>query len=146
MILLPLSDVFMIEIPFSNRTPLTPLFANHTRQRVLIDAILEQPYGQAFADSESDPQIARLQLGVFKIFAGDANHALAQQTIKTCPGGLLIAESDAWRVRILGLIGEHCTTYLRTGFSFEKLNRTHIGKRPMPMRKACSKTASGFAQ
>jgi RimJ/RimL family protein N-acetyltransferase len=118
----------MIEIPFEKRATLAPLFQRHIRQRVIIDAILEQPYGQAFSDSENNPQIARLQLGAFKLFAGDPHHPLAEKLITTSPRGLLITETDTWKNRILDLLGEHCSTYLRTGFSFKQLNRNHVHK------------------
>jgi len=118
----------MIEIPLQKRAVLAPLFQKHKRQRVVIDAILEQPYGQAFADSEHTPQIARLQLGAFKLFAGDPNHPFAEHFIKTSPRGVLIAETDHWKNRILNLLGDQCSTYLRTGFSFDSLNKDHVCK------------------
>ena len=116
----------MLEIPIQNRPSLNALFQNHQRQRVVIDAILEQPYGKAWADQAENPQIARLHLGAFTLFAGDPTHPLAEKLITTSPRGLLIAETDAWKNRILDLLGENCSTYLRTGFSFEALNISHI--------------------
>jgi L-amino acid N-acyltransferase YncA len=118
----------MIEIPSQKRAMLASLFKKHIRQRVVIDAILEKPYGQSFADDPTNPCVARLQLGAFKLFAGDPDHPLAETLIKTSPRGLLIAETDNWKKRILHLVGEHCSTYKRTGFSFDKLNLTHVQK------------------
>jgi RimJ/RimL family protein N-acetyltransferase len=116
----------MIEVSIQNRSSLAPLFQYHKRQRVVIDAILEQPYGQALADQVPSPQIARLHLGAFTLFAGNPNHPLAKQFITTSPSKVLIAETDDWKSRILNLLGKNCSTYLRTGFSFDKLNIDHI--------------------
>jgi len=116
----------MIEIPFEKRSALYPLIQNHIRQRVIIDAMLDHPYGITITHSETNPQVARCQLGAFKIFAGDPNHPFAEQAITTCPQGLVIAETDAWKIRILDLLGEKCSTYLRTGFSAATLNLDHV--------------------
>lgn len=118
----------MTEIPPPKRSALTPLFKNHVRQRVVMDAILEQPYGDAHANADTNPQIARLQLGAFRLFGGDPNHPETEELIKTSNPGLFIAENDQWKNKILNTLGDQCSTYLRTGFSFENLNRDHIHK------------------
>ncbi|MDA0709327.1 MAG: hypothetical protein O3B73_03845 [bacterium] len=48
----------MIDIGIAKREALRPLFQTHIRQRVVIDALLEQPYGDAVADRETRPHIA----------------------------------------------------------------------------------------
>lgn len=116
----------MFTLPFEKRSVLYPLIQNHIRQRVIIDAMLDHPYGITTTDSETNPQIARFQLGAFRIFAGDPNHAFAEQAILTCPQGLIIAETNMWKDRILDLLGEKCSTYLRTGFSTTNLNLDHV--------------------
>lgn len=116
----------MIQVPIEKRSLLKFLIQNHVRQRVIIDAIIENPYGTVFTDTETSPNIARFQLGAFKIFAGDPDHPQAETYITTCPAGLVIPETEAWKNRILNFIGENCTTYLRTGFSFDHLNVEHV--------------------
>ncbi|MDP6038528.1 MAG: GNAT family N-acetyltransferase, partial [Candidatus Latescibacteria bacterium] len=116
----------MITIPPEKRHILAPLFKNHKRQRVIIDAALEQPYGEAVADSEHNPKIARLHLGVFTLFGGEPHHPGANELIQTCHRGLLIAETNAWRDKILVIHKEHGSTYRRYGFSLNSLNLTHV--------------------
>jgi GNAT superfamily N-acetyltransferase len=116
----------VIDIGIAKREALRPLFQTHIRQRVVIDALLEQPYGDAVADRETRPHIARLHLGAFTFFAGDPNHPLSEQLITSSPEGLLIAETDAWQARICSLLGKRCSTYLRRGFSHHKLDLAHV--------------------
>ena len=118
----------MIEILPPKRSVLRPLFEYHVRQRVVIDAVLEQPYGEVLTDIATHPQLARLQLGAFKLFAGDPRHPQAEAFITTCNPGLFIAENDLWKKKILNTLGDQCSTYLRTGFSFEHLKRDHVLK------------------
>ena len=109
-----------------HRSILAPLFKNHIRQRVVIDSVLEQPWGRAIADSDTRPQIARLQLAGFTMFAGDPEHPLAPKIISDHPTALIIAETDAWKAIILRLLGERITPRKRFGFSLEHLDIAHV--------------------
>ena len=108
------------------RHNLTSLFQHHKRQRVIIDAILQQPYGQALADSQANPQLARLHLGIFTLFAGNPNHPKAEMLIRTSHRGLLIAETEEWKKRILSIHTPNISTYTRYGFSLKSLNLKHL--------------------
>ena len=48
------------------------LFASHSTLRAVIDAVLEGNLGRALVGEPVDPRVARLDIGCYAIFGGDA--------------------------------------------------------------------------
>ena len=63
-----------IEVASENRQFLTDLFAQNKQHRVIIDAAFDHGFGTFYADSETEPEVAMLRIGVFTQFGGDLQH------------------------------------------------------------------------
>ena len=111
----------MLSITPDTRAVLVDLFAAHTRQRVIIDAVLEKGHGQAIADSLSAPQVALLTLADFAIPAGNPDHPLARALVEALSPGLIVPASAAWRRLVLQVHGAKISIQPRVELSPEKL-------------------------
>jgi GNAT superfamily N-acetyltransferase len=87
----------VVAIPRESRGVLTPLFAAHRRDRVIIDCVLEGRIGQAFADDLAAPTVARLDCGPFAALAGNPASPAARDLIRHAPIDWVTPETDAWR-------------------------------------------------
>ena len=116
----------MLPIDPDKRAVLVELFAAHTRQRVIIDAVLEQGHGQAIADSASAPQVALLTLADFAIPAGNPDHPLARALIKDLSPTLIVPASAAWHQLVLQIHGTRISIQPRVELSPEKLELAHV--------------------
>ena len=109
-----------------HRDRLAGLFANHKRYRVIIDAVLEQGYGTAIADSEYGPEVGLLQLGAFTILGGRPDHPFTHDLIRDLSCTMIIPESDAWSDIVTQIHGTKLKKQRWVGFSFEELNHEHL--------------------
>jgi len=109
-----------------NRSTLADLFANHRRQRLVINSVLEHPFGTAIADAENSPKVARLKLGGFTLFAGNPDHPVASRLIQDLDRALIIPESQVWHNAVIAVHGENLRKTQRFGFSLENLNIDHL--------------------
>ena len=91
----------MPQIDPDNRHVLEPLFAPCTLLRVIIDAVLEQGYGTAVADSEQEPEVALLALDVHAVLGGRPDHPFARELIQGLSPALIVPGSDAWRRAVI---------------------------------------------
>ena len=110
----------------SNRSILSDLFANHKRQRVVIDAVFDFPFGEAFADSETMPKVAMLRMGTFIILGGNPNHPAVPELLKDLSQALIIPETEAWSDSILKVLGNRAERIDRWGFSRDGLDIAHL--------------------
>lgn len=74
---------------------LVPLFAAHRELRAVVDAVLEGRQGHATADGAA----ARLSLGCYEVFGGDASCAGARRLVAGAarPRELVYGNDPAWR-------------------------------------------------
>lgn len=86
----------IVEIPAVLRNALIPLFANHRRDRVFIDCVLEGRYGTAWADGVDAPTVARIDCGPFTALAGDASSVRAGEIVRLNPIEWVTPEGDEW--------------------------------------------------
>ena len=116
----------MLQIAPDTRASLVELFAAHTRQRVIIDAVLGKGHGQAIADSASVPQVALLTVADFAVPAGNPDHPLARDLIKNLPPVLIVPASAAWRRCVLQIHGSRISKQPRVELKPEKLELDHV--------------------
>ncbi len=113
---------------------IAPLFAGW--EESLIWSCLQGYMGEAWADSEENPQAARIMLADFCYFAGKANRGLVAEEIKTHTRKFVImvppldARGEAWAKEIEAVYGECCKRVERYAikkepgiFDREKLTR-----------------------
>lgn len=110
------------------RTLLAPLFALHRHDRVLIDSVLERHFGNAWADSVSEPTVARLDSGAFTLLGGDPGAAAAQALLAVAPIYYVTPETDGWRWALRKAFGEGITALPFTPFSWQSLDTAHLAE------------------
>lgn len=89
-----------VEIPPENRSRVAELFASHQRQRVLIDAVFDHPFGKVVANSATEPEIAVVQIEVFTLLGGDPCHKSLEGLLKDLTKTVVIPENDAWETAL----------------------------------------------
>ena len=109
-----------------NRSVLTPLFSTHRRQRVIVDAVIDQGYGKAIADTEDHPEIALLELDIFTILSGNPQHTLAADLIQTMSETMFIPECKGWKNLMIRTHGKGIERQRRVGITSEGLNIDHL--------------------
>jgi hypothetical protein len=108
------------------RGVLRVLFAGNKRDRVLIECVLEDHLGDAAADSQETPSVARLDHGVFTILGGDPHHPLALELIRYRPILFVSPESEVWRQLLESEFGERITPLTYTTFDSRSLDVDHL--------------------
>ena len=98
------------------REALTGLFANHRRQRVLIDAVLGHLFGTAVAGSETEPEVAMLRIGFCTLLGGNPEHPVAYELIKDLSRTSIISDTEAWCNTVLEVHGDSVVRPDRCGF------------------------------
>jgi len=83
---------------------LVPLFETHHALRAIVDAVLEGRQGSAVRDGDA----ARLSLGCYEVFGGDASSAAARRLVAGAarPRELIFGNDDAWRRTIVEVHGD----------------------------------------
>jgi len=83
------------------------LFAGHRELRAVVEAVLEGRQGSAVAYGDA----ARLSIGCYEVFGGDAASPGAQRLVATAapPRELVYGNDPAWRRLILDVHGERVT-------------------------------------
>lgn len=81
------------------REILTPLYSDRETLNAIVDCVLEGPLGHAVTDDPGNPRVARLDLGCYSIFGGDATVPEAADLAREpkAPVELIFPNSDRWR-------------------------------------------------
>ena len=114
-----------VEIPPEYRSRVAELFASHQRQRVLIDAVFDHPFGKVVANSATEPEIAVVQFEVFTLLGGDPCHKSLEGLLKDLTKTVVIPENDAWETALDHFLGK-ASRGERWGLSHEKLDIEHL--------------------
>jgi GNAT superfamily N-acetyltransferase len=114
------------DIAPNNRSILSGMFANHKRQRVVINAAFYFSFGKAFADSETVPEVAMLRMGTITLLGGDPTHPAVPELFKDLSQALIIPETQAWSDSIRKALGKRAEEIDRWGFSLTGLDMTHL--------------------
>ena len=117
----------MRRIAPSQRLALAGLYADHIGLRTCLDGILQGRFGQAWADSDTDAEVAALEIGPFTYLGGDAGHPLADELIGQCSDFRVFLVADAaWREKITTWENSKTTEEKRYAFSHGRLDRAHL--------------------
>lgn len=83
----------------TNLESLAPLYSDRTTLRAVVDAVLEGSLGAARADSPARPRVARLDVGCYAVFGGDAAAPGATALVRSVvrPRELVFPDRDDWR-------------------------------------------------
>ena len=108
----------------SDRSTLTPLFAEHRHLQTIIRAILEAEMGTAVTDNPAKPNVANLQLE-FNFLGGDATHPAAVELVKGIKGTAVIP-NEQWRNLIYQIHGERVKPHTRYACDGAQLSITHL--------------------
>ena len=119
------------------RMELVPLFADHRRWRVVIDAVLQGYCGSAEAEAQSAAQVAKLTLGPFAIFGGDPAHPAARDMVRGVPAKSTLIFEDAWRDIVRRTHSKRLKPIQRFVFSSEALDFEYL-------RSFMTRTPKGF--
>ena len=116
----------IVETGIEQRSILAPLFASHKHDRVLIDSVLEGSFGSAWADSLSEPTVARLDSGAFTLLGGDPGAAAARTLLAVAPISYVTPESHGWRQILQKAFGPTISALRFTPFSWESLDEAYL--------------------
>lgn len=110
-----------------DRTLIRPLFESHVRARAVIFPALDQGRGIVWANSIEAPTVARLQLAIINVVAGDSASPDAEEIIRMIePMQLAVAPDDGWAQIIKDLWDERLGIQQRTVLSPESLDLDHL--------------------
>ncbi len=103
-------------------------FDEHATLRAVIECALEGRLGSVRYDDREEPAVARIDLGCYTIFSGEAGHPLASRWIEELspPVEILAPETRGWRDRIERLLGDRCTDRTMRTFSAHDLDEAHL--------------------
>jgi GNAT superfamily N-acetyltransferase len=103
---------------------LASLFAGHRELRAVVDAVLEGCQGRAAADGDA----ARLSLGCYEVFGGEAASRGARRLVSTAarPRELVYGNEPAWRRLILEVHAEQVSDRPMRDFDPAGLDRAAL--------------------
>ncbi|MFW9974592.1 MAG: GNAT family N-acetyltransferase [Candidatus Thorarchaeota archaeon] len=117
----------IIEWLHEDRSKLRKLFDSHTSFRAVIFPALDQGRGNMWSNSLEAPTVARLQLVIINVLAGDPTIAEATELIQMIePLQLVIGPNEGWNQLIRDLWGEQLGIQERTLFSPQSLDIEHL--------------------
>src|SRR5262245_57764889 len=105
------------------------LFEHHAELRAVIEAVVEGRLGRAALAGEP-AQAARLSLGCYEVFGGDARHGGARRLVETVvpPRELVYGRDQAWRRLILDVHGSRVRDRPMRTFDATRLDRATLEK------------------
>jgi len=119
-----MTNVKLIDGP--DRKELYRLFKNHTRDAVIMNCVLEGYYGVAYADSTTDPKIARLDSGTFTVLGGDPNNLLVDELLDMRSIYYTTPANSAWENRIIRKYGKRTKFLKFTDFRSDTIKKRKV--------------------
>lgn len=134
----------LVVIPPNDRGLLASLFATHDNFRTMIDCVLAGHLGVAVADDTAAPQVARLRIGVYEFFAGNALSEAARGAVRSVsrPCEIVLPHAgSAWKELVTsiwsGSLAPHETVVFDadkiTGERLRSLAHAPVGFRIAPL-------------
>jgi RimJ/RimL family protein N-acetyltransferase len=117
-----------MEIKAADRNILIPLFNNCQYDRVLIDSVLEGNFGSAYADSVSQPMVARLDSGAFTMLGGNPIAAGVKDLLRRAPIYYVTPQDNEWRCLIQDEFGTRISALPFTDYSSKSLDPARLAK------------------
>jgi len=99
-------------------------FDEHRTLRAVIDCALEARLGSVRHDDPDAPRVARIDLGCYAIFSGDAGLPVAARWVAELepPIEIVLPPDQAWRDLVDGLLGDRCTDRPMRTFALHDLD------------------------
>jgi len=112
------------------QAPLLLLFRKHNTLRSVIECVLERRLGSITADDPTRPRVARLDLGCYAIFGGNADRPEAEQFVRSVepPRELLIPDDQSWRDLLSAIHGLRLSDRPMRTFELHALDRKRLRK------------------
>ncbi|MCG8456401.1 MAG: GNAT family N-acetyltransferase [Holophagales bacterium] len=108
---------------------ISPLFAASPHLVAIRRAALESRLGQVWVDALEAPTVARIELGCYAIFGGDAHAAEARELIRGVRAPIELVYPDSrWRRAILAVHGKGLQDRPMEGFSGDSLEPAELGR------------------
>jgi len=118
----------LMEIKAADRNALIPLFKDCQYDRVLIDSVLEGNFGSAYADSVSQPMVARLDSGAFTMLGGNPIAAGAKDLLRHAPIYYVTPQDNEWRNLLQCEFGTRISALSFTDFFPKSLDLAQLAK------------------
>jgi hypothetical protein len=118
----------LYEIDIKERSIIEPLFKEHKRDRVLINSVLEGHFGSAYADSKTQPAIARLDAGSVTMLGGNPKSPHVKDILKHKPIHYVTPENNDWRQILQEVYNDKIFLIHFVDFSSQSLNKNHLKK------------------
>jgi hypothetical protein len=115
-----------MEIVVDDRQNLIPLFQDCPYDRVLIDSVLEGRFGRAYADSDNNPTVARLDSGAFTILGGSSAAEGVKDLLHTAAIYYVTPQTTEWRRILQDEFGSHLVVLPFTDFLPATLSRAYL--------------------
>jgi len=116
------------EKELADRNILIPLFEDCKYDRVLINSVLEGNFGGAFADSVSQPVVARLDSGAFTMLGGNPLAVGAKDLLRIAPIQYVTPQDNEWRSLLQSEFGSRVSALPFTEFSSKTLRVNKLNK------------------
>jgi len=117
-----------VKIKRTERDKLRVLFNNCHYDRVLIDSVLEGLIGEAYADSATNPTVARLDSGSFTMLGGDHNASIVKELLHRAPIAYITPQTNHWRSVLQDELDVQMTALPFTNFSSTALSETRLSE------------------
>lgn len=115
-------------VEIKNKKALAPLFRENRYDTVMMNSVLEGHFGNAYADSKTNPSVARLDSGAFTILGGDPKSPAAPALLRYKPIYFTTPENNEWREALKGEFKDKLSTLPFTEFSSQSLDVNHLAK------------------
>ncbi len=115
-----------IEIKSTDRSKLIAIFNICQYDRVLIDSVLEGLIGEAYADSATNPTVARLDSGSFTMLGGDPASPLVKDLLRRAPITYITPQTAEWKQTLVDELSPRVTAMPFTSFSADALEMEHL--------------------
>jgi GNAT superfamily N-acetyltransferase len=118
----------VVDIAATDRGRLVPLFSDCRYDRVHIDSVLEGHFGSAFADSASQPSVARLDSGAFTVLGGDPAATATKALLDHAPIQYVTPQNDDWRKLLERQFEGRFSRVPFTGFSWQAIDVARLAE------------------
>ena len=124
------------EFPLEKRLDLLPLFKQHKYLFALVEGLIKERMGVAYANNPESPTVALIGQKIIFYLAGDSEDSSVPELLEKIPPNRLIFISDEnWIQKISDFWGEKLQVYPRTKFSSEKLDINYLKELQLKLPK-----------
>ena len=116
----------LIELPPGQRESLRPLLDGFPGSRGIVDAVLEETMGRAWANDTTRPTVALIELDLY-LLAGEPDAPAAEEAVRRLEVPWSAAtSSDVWQPRLRRVWGDALATRTRVDFGVGEWDRARL--------------------